>query len=101
MKDDLAAAGSAIMEQLSGRMDGVVESLGWAGTKVSWRCQGRFTDPEWMARWWRDEGDGTGGRRTAMILGILQIGPELVEVGTKSIARIEREIKTANDGFVA
>ena len=30
-KDDLASTGPAIMKQFSGRMDGIVESFGWAG----------------------------------------------------------------------
>ena len=30
-KDDLASTGPAIMKQLSGRMDGIVESFSWAG----------------------------------------------------------------------
>ena len=88
-KDDLASTGSAIMKQLGGRMDGVVKCFGWAGTKISRRGQGRFAHSELVARWRGDEGDGAGSRRAAMTLGILQIGPYLVEVAEKEGGEIK------------
>src|SRR6266550_1254585 len=55
-KDDLAATGSAIMEQLSGGMDGVVERFGWAGPKVS----GSPTPSGWL------DGEETNGMGPAV-----------------------------------
>src|SRR2546421_6282945 len=62
-KDDLAATGSAIMEQLSGGMDGVVERFGWAGPKVSLRRRGRVPYSERMGRWRGNGWDGCSGSR--------------------------------------
>src|SRR6266550_74979 len=100
-KDDLAATGSAIMEQLSGGMDGVVERFGWAGRKVSWRRRGWFSHSEWMARWRGNEWDGASCRRTAVGLGILQVCPQLVEIAGESFRSIESQVETADEGLVA
>src|SRR5207249_6401131 len=70
-KYDLAPTGPAIMKQFSGRMDGIVESFGWAGTKISRRGQGRFDHSELVTRWRSDKGDGAGRRGAAVILSIL------------------------------
>ncbi len=100
-KDDLAAIGSAIMKQLSGGMDGVIKSFGWAGPQVSRRRLGWFAHAERMARWRRNERDGASSRRAAVFLGVLQVRPELVEVAAESFRWIERQVETADEGFVA
>ncbi len=100
-KDDLAAAGSAIMKQLSGGMHGIVKGFSWAGPKVSRRCLGRFAHAERMARRRGNEGDWAGGRRPAVVLSVLQFGPQLIEIAGESLAWLERQVEAADEGFVA
>src|SRR6266436_3905830 len=82
-------------------MHGVVQGFGWAGPKVSRRRLGRFAHAERMGRRRGNEGDWAGGRRAAVVLSVLQFGPQLIEIAGESLAWIERQVEAADEGFVA
>ena len=54
-----------------------------------------------MARWRGNEWDGASCRRTAVVLGILQVCPQLVEIAGESFRSIESQVETADEGLVA